>query len=79
MSTLLGICIHSSTMMIHMKGGHAPGSFWVKNLEKNMILSLWTQLFLEFSSDIYLTWYVHLPKHKDDPREKGSRLGIILG
>ena len=74
MSTLLGICIHSSTMMIHMKGGHAPGSFWVKNLEKDMILSLWTQLFLEFTSDVHQTWYMYSSKYKDDPLEKGVRL-----
>ena len=77
MSTKLGICIHPNTKMIHVKGGHAPGSFWVKNLEKIAILSLWTQLLLEFSSDIYQTWYVHSPKHKDDPCEKGSRSGVI--
>ena len=69
--------IPPNTKMIHVKGGHAPGSFWVKNLEKIAILSLWTQLLLEFSSDIYQTWYVHSPKHKDDPCEKGSRSGVI--
>ena len=51
--------------------------FWVKYLENFTILSLWTQLLLEFSSDVYQTWYVHSPKHKDDPCEKGSRSGVI--
>ena len=59
------------------KGVTAPGSFWVKNLEKIAILSLWTQLLLEFSLDIYQTWYVHSPKHTDDPCEKGLRSGVI--
>ena len=79
MSIKLGICIHPNTKMIHVEGGHAPGSFWVKNLEKIAILSLWTQLLLEFSSDVYQTWYAHSPKHKNDSCEKGSRSGVILG
>ena len=65
MSTKLGMCIHLNIRMIHVKGGHAPGSFWAKILEEIAILSLWTQLLLEFSSDIYQTWSMHSPKHKN--------------
>ena len=59
MSIKLGICIHPNAKMIHVKVGHAPGSFWVKNLEKIVILSLWTQLLFEFSSDVY-QWFNNL-------------------
>ena len=37
MSTKLGICIHLNIRMMHVKGGHALGSFWVKNFE-NFVL-----------------------------------------
>ena len=63
--------------MIHVEGGHAPGSFWVKNLEKIAILSLSGHLLLEFKSDRLQTWYVYSSKHKDAPRKKGSRSGVI--
>jgi len=41
--------------------------------------SLCTQLLLEFTSDLHQTWYVCSPKPEDDPPEKGSRSGVILG
>ena len=55
------------------------GSFWAKHLEDFTILSLWTQLLLEFTSDVHQTWYMYLSKHKDNPCERGSHPGVILG
>ena len=71
------MCIHPYTRMILVKRGHAPGSFGVKNFEKIAVLSLSGYLLLEFMSDVLQTWYVYSPIHKDDPREKGSRSGVI--
>ena len=71
--------IPPNTKMIHVKGGHAPGSFWVKNLEKIEIFSLWTQLLLEVSLNVYQTWYMYSSKYKDGPCERGSRSRVILG
>ena len=55
------------------------GSFWAKNLENFTILSLWTQLLLEFTSDVHQTWYMYSSKYKDDPCGRGLRSGVILG
>ena len=62
--------------MLLVKRGHAPGPFWVKNLEKITILSLSGYL-LEFTLDVHQTWYVYSSKYKDVARKKGSRPGLF--
>ena len=48
------MCIHPNMVLDEFKGILDLTPFWVKNLEKIAILSLWTQLLLEFLLDIYL-------------------------
>ena len=40
---------------------------------------MWTQLLLEFTSDVHQTFNLYSPKHKDDQWKKGSRSGVIQG
>ena len=79
MAIKLGMCVHPNTVLDEFKGIIDLTPFWVENLENFTIMSLWTQLLLEFTLDVSQTWYMHSSKYKDDPWEKGVRLRDHFG